>query len=140
MNMNQQRADRQREPVTRSVQIPITRGLLEGDLVMPAQASGVILFAHGSGSSRHSPRNRFVAGVLQQAGLGTLLMDLLTPDEEAREQAGAMLRFDVHFLATRLLTAARWLENAAMTQGRLMGYFGASTGAGGGGGGGGGGG
>jgi putative phosphoribosyl transferase len=127
--MNQQRASRERELVTRNVQIPIARGLLEGDLVMPAQASGVVLFAHGSGSSRHSPRNRLVASVLQQAGLGTLLMDLLTQDEEARERAGAMLRFDIDLLATRLMTAAQWLENAAMAQGAPVGYFGASTGA-----------
>jgi dienelactone hydrolase len=96
---------------------------------MPAQASGVILFAHGSGSSRHSPRNRYVAEVLQQAGLGTLLMDLLTEGEEAGEQAGAMLRFDVDLLAARLMTAAQWLENAAVAQGAPLGYFGASTGA-----------
>jgi dienelactone hydrolase len=103
--------------------------LLEGDLVIPADAAGLVLFAHGSGSSRKSPRNRYVAGVLEQAGLGTLLFDLLTADEEAMDERTAQLRFDIEFLASRLLGATDWLERHERAQGMRIGYFGASTGA-----------
>ena len=91
---------------------------LEGDLIVPERARGLVVFAHGSGSSRHSPRNQFVAGVLQRAGLGTFLMDLMTPKEDAE------LRFDISFLAERLTAATDWLKSALP-----VGYFGASTGA-----------
>lgn len=98
---------------------------LEGDLIVPGDASGVVAFAHGSGSSRHSPRNQFVARALQQAGLATLLLDLL---EE--EEAGDRHRvFDIELLALRLLAAARWLGDNPSTQSLALGYFGASTGA-----------
>ena len=103
---------------------------LEGDLHIPHTAVGVVLFAHGSGSSRHSTRNRFVAGELQAAGLATLLIDLLTPDEEAMDQHTGHLRFDIHLLAERLVAATGWLNNQPATGSLQVGYFGASTGGG----------
>lgn len=103
---------------------------LEGDLHAPRRAAGVVLFAHGSGSSRRSSRNRFVAGELQAAGLATLLMDLLTPDEEAVDQHTAHLRFDILLLAGRLVAATRWLGEEPATGSLPVGYFGASTGGG----------
>jgi putative phosphoribosyl transferase len=104
--------------------------LLEGDLTVPANAKGVVLFAHGSGSSRHSPRNRFVAEELQKAGMGTLLMDLLTVREEEQDARTGHLRFDIPFLANRLLSAIDWLRQEPLTQNLPIGCFGASTGAG----------
>jgi putative phosphoribosyl transferase len=103
---------------------------LEGELVVPEQATGVVLFAHGSGSSRHSSRNKFVAEALQTAGLATLLIDLLTREEEAIDQRTAHLRFDIQLLAGRLLAATRWLGEEPSTRALEIGYFGASTGAG----------
>jgi len=102
---------------------------LDGDLFLPAAARGVVVFAHGSGSSRHSPRNQSVAGVLQQAGLGTLLMDLLTPDEEAIDVRTRQLRFDIPLLARRLVGAVDWLQTQPETRALSTGCFGASTGA-----------
>lgn len=99
---------------------------LHGSLHLPAPCEAVVVFAHGSGSSRHSPRNRFVASVLQDAGLGTLLLDLLTPDEEANRENV----FDVALLARRLTAATRWLGTRNDTASSRIGYFGASTGAG----------
>src|SRR6516225_5076184 len=93
----------------RPVRIPAGRASLEGDLTLPAGARGVVLFAHGSGSSRHSPRNRFVAASLRQAGLGTLLIDLLTAAEEGEDAYTGHLRFNIGFLAERLSAAAEWL-------------------------------
>jgi dienelactone hydrolase len=87
------------------------------------------LFAHGSGSSRHSPRNRYVARVLNEAGLATLLLDLLTPDEEAVDLRTGHLRFNIELLAKRLLGAAEWLKRQPQTRQLAVGYFGASTGA-----------
>lgn len=104
--------------------------VLEGDLTIPPDARGVVLFAHGSGSSRHSPRNRYVAQVLQQAGLATLLIDLLTAEEEAAERYTGHLRFDIELLAERLTRATDWLREHAATHALPIGYFGASTGAG----------
>jgi dienelactone hydrolase len=102
---------------------------LEGDLVVPPGASGLVLFAHGSGSSRHSSRNRYVAGELQRGGLGTLLFDLLTPAEEEVDAETAHLRFDIQLLTARLLNATEWIVRDREL-GRLpIGYFGASTGA-----------
>jgi dienelactone hydrolase len=92
-------------------------------------ARGTILFAHGSGSSRHSPRNRYVAGVLQNAGFGTLLMDLLTTEGEALDDQTAALRFDINLLARRLLGATWWLQDQSATANLPIGYFGTSTGA-----------
>ncbi len=100
--------------------------VLDGSLALPARACGVILFAHGSGSSRHSPRNRYVAEVLHRAGLGTLLFDLLTEDEELI----AELRFDIPLLTRRLVGATDWLASQPATRGLAIGYFGASTGGG----------
>ncbi|WP_224363603.1 dienelactone hydrolase family protein [Hyalangium versicolor] len=103
--------------------------LLEGSLTVPEQALGVVLFAHGSGSSRFSPRNRHVASVLQQAGLATLLMDLLTPEEEEAERWTRHLRFDIELLAQRLIGAKQWLMEEPEVQEFPIGLFGSSTGA-----------
>lgn len=103
---------------------------LEGNLVIPHGAIGIVLFAHGSGSSRYSPRNRYVAEVLQQAGLATLLLDLLTLEEEEIDLRTRHLRFDIGLLASRLVGATDWLLQNPDTQELKIGYFGASTGAG----------
>ena len=102
---------------------------LSGDLSVPEGAAGVVLFAHGSGSSRLSPRNRYVADVLQQGGFATLLMDLLTSEEEEVDLRTRHLRFDIDLLAERLLLATDWLKQQAPARGLPIGYFGASTGA-----------
>lgn len=112
------------------VRIQVGSATLEGDLQVPDRASGVVLFAHGSGSSRHSTRNRFVARELQMAGLATLLIDLLTSSEEAIDQQTAHLRFDIPLLADRLLQATHWLGEEPSTRSLQVGYFGASTGGG----------
>jgi putative phosphoribosyl transferase len=111
------------------VQVPAGRVTLEGNLTLPEGTHGVVLFAHGSGSGRHSPRNRFVAGVLNEAGLATLLLDLLTADEEAIDAYSAHYRFDVGLLAERLSGAADWLTAERYTAALPIGCFGASTGA-----------
>jgi putative phosphoribosyl transferase len=102
---------------------------LEGSLCVPPGAKGIVIFAHGSGSSRHSPRNRYVAGVLQKNGIGTLLFDLLTVQEEAIDERSAELRFNIDFLAKRLTAATQWLAKYPKAEGLKLGYFGASTGA-----------
>ena len=107
------------------VEIPADAVVLQGALVVPARASGIVLFAHGSGSSRHSPRNNFVAGVLRSAGLGTLLMDLLTRGEDVAPEA----RFDIDLLTRRLEAATRRVAELEQTKSLALGYFGASTGA-----------
>lgn len=112
-----------------SVVVPVPDAALEGTLDVPEGARGVVLFAHGSGSSRHSPRNRFVAGVLREAGLGTLLLDLLTPEEEAIDQITRDLRFDIDLLSERLTAAIDWLATRPEKRGLAIGLFGASTGA-----------
>src|SRR5436190_10503276 len=106
---------------------PVT---LEGNLSLPPDAHGIILFAHGSGSSRHSPRNRYVARLLNEGKLATLLVDLLTPDEEAIDLRTAHLRFDIGLLAERLVGVTDWLTRQPDTRHLPVGYFGASTGAG----------
>ena len=113
----------------RPVRIPIGSTTLEGNLDIPEGARAVVLFAHGSGSSRHSPRNRYVARVLRDAGLATLLLDLLTAEEEAVDLYTAHLRFDIGLLAERLVGSTDWLGRAPETAGFPIGYFGASTGA-----------
>jgi putative phosphoribosyl transferase len=113
---------------TVSVKIPPV-GLM-GDLTIPHHATGVSLFAHGSGSSRFSSRNRFVAGVLQQGGFATLLLDLLTEAEEDVDIRTRELRFDIGLLAERLLHATHWLRGNSSTRELPVGYFGASTGGG----------
>ncbi len=110
---------------TREVHIPAGTVTLPGTLALPAGCAAVVLFAHGSGSSRHSPRNRQVAEVLQQAGIGTLLFDLLT-EFEARDRRNV---FDIDLLAERLDQARHWLETEARPDQFALGYFGASTGA-----------
>lgn len=111
------------------VRIPAGPVTLEGNLAVPPQARALVLFAHGSGSSRHSPRNRFVARVLTEAGLATLLTDLLTADEEEVDAATGHLRFDIPLLAQRLTAITDWLAAQPQTQPMRLGYFGASTGA-----------
>ncbi len=102
---------------------------LEGELILPDYASGVVVFAHGSGSSRHSPRNQYVAEVIREAGIGTLLLDLLTLKEEQQDAITGALRFDTDLLGQRLIGVTRWLEKQPATHGLKVGYFGASTGA-----------
>lgn len=103
---------------------------LDGDLCIPEGATGIVLFAHGSGSSRFSPRNRYVAQVLRNAGLATLLFDLLTSQEEAIDMRTGHLRFDIRLLADRLAGATDWVRQNLDTRKMKIGYFGASTGAG----------
>jgi pimeloyl-ACP methyl ester carboxylesterase len=110
------------------VRIPIGLVTLTGDLEIPQDAAGLVLFAHGSGSSRHSPRNQSVARVLREAGSGTLLFDLLTREEEADDAYTGQLRFDIRFLAERLASATRWVKAHAEAQQLPVGYFGSSTG------------
>lgn len=121
------------EPATdiaSEVEIPAGHCWLTGNLIVPAGASGVVLFAHGSGSSRNSPRNQFVARLLREAGVGTLLFDLLTPQEEFIDAQTAELRFDISLLAHRLKDATYWVMNDPRTRELPIGYFGASTGGG----------
>lgn len=102
---------------------------LEGNLCIPARAGGLVLFVHGSGSSRNSPRNRFVARAMNQAGLASLLFDLLTPSEETIDDRTGELRFDIDFLSQRVVEVTKWLGREEQTKGLSIGYFGASTGA-----------
>src|SRR3954453_10257906 len=111
----------------REVRVPAGPVTLEGSLVVPHDARGIVLFAHGSGSGRHSPRNRYVARQLREAGLATLLVDLLTEEEEAVDRHTAHLRFDIGLLAGRLAGATDWLAAEPRTAGLAVGYFGAST-------------
>ncbi|OGS92795.1 MAG: hydrolase [Gallionellales bacterium RBG_16_56_9] len=108
-----------------TVHIPADPVELDGELILPPSAKGVVLFAHGSGSSRFSPRNTYVAEVLQQKGIGTLLFDLLTREEDQDYAT----RFDIELLTRRLLAATAWLQSNPKTQALRLGYFGASTGA-----------
>ncbi|GGM72822.1 hydrolase [Longimycelium tulufanense] len=108
---------------------PLGRGQLTGDLAVPDNATGIVLFAHGSGSSRHSPRNRAVAQVLQDANIATLLLDLLTTDEEEVDARTTELRFDITLLADRLVTAIERVTESPGTKHLPLGLFGASTGA-----------
>lgn len=113
-----------------AVAIPLSEGIvLNGDLAVPGRPTGVVVFAHGSGSSRHSPRNRQVAAFLQRRGLATLLLDLLTEEEEQVDLRTGHLRFDVGLLAERLAGAASWAASRPELAGSPAGYFGASTGA-----------
>jgi putative phosphoribosyl transferase len=121
-------AEEEREE--RVVRVPAGSATLEGNLAIPEAARGVVLFAHGSGSSRRSPRNRYVARLLNDAKLATLLVDLLTPDEEAIDMRTGHLRFDIGLLAERLIHATDWLTDLPETAPLRVGYFGASTGAG----------
>lgn len=109
--------------------IETNAGALRAVMALPRNCRSVILFAHGTGSSRHSPRNQYVAGKLNEAGLGTLLMDLLTLDEERIDLDTGRLRFDIPLLAGRLDSATEWAQSHPRTAGLDIGYFGASTGA-----------
>jgi dienelactone hydrolase len=118
------------QEVDQVVQIPAHNATLDGNLVVPPRAAGVVLFAHGSGSSRHSSRNQLVARRLQEGGLATLLIDLLTADEEAVDRITRQVRFDIELLAARLNAAIVWLGQRADTSELQVGLFGASTGGG----------
>ncbi|HLE55959.1 MAG TPA: dienelactone hydrolase family protein [Rhodothermia bacterium] len=117
-------------PIDRSVQIAVADASIEADWTMPLDARGLVIFAQGSGSSRFSRRNRIVARNLYDEKFGTLLLDLLTPDEEREDALTAALRFDTKFLAERLIAATQWLKDQEETRGLAVGYFGTSTGAG----------
>jgi len=109
------------------VEVPAAGVLLRGDLGIPPKARGIVLFAHGSGSSRHSPRNRFVARELRRRGLATLLTDLLTPEEEAVDLRTAQYRFDIELLGRRLVGLVDWLTQHPQTKAQRIGLFSAST-------------
>src|SRR4030042_6426121 len=111
------------------VQILIGEVTLHGNLLIPEKAAGLVAFAHGSGSRRHSPRNQYVAETLRKAGLGTLLFDLLTLDEEAEDLIRGNRRFDIELLTRRLIAATYWLQSNQSTGNLKLGYFGSSTGA-----------
>jgi putative phosphoribosyl transferase len=113
--------------IATEVHVPVVGAVLEGSLVVPERATGVVVFAHGSGSGRHSPRNQRVAATLNEAGIGTVLLDLLTPEEEAAERLTAHHRFDIQLLARRLIDTIDWLGHRRT--GLRIGLFGASTGA-----------
>ncbi len=112
-----------------TLRVPVDGTTLNADLAIPVEAHGIVLFAHGSGSSRHSPRNQFVARVLQQSDFGTLLMDLLTEKEEAVDNQTREMRFDIKLLARRLTATVDWLATQPSFQKLPIGVFGASTGA-----------
>jgi pimeloyl-ACP methyl ester carboxylesterase len=113
-----------------AVRVPIENGSLQGDLLSPSEALGIVLFAHGSGSSRFSRRNQFVARALERRKLATLLIDLLTPSEEVVDEQTAEYRFDIPMLARRLVTIIDWLKAQPPTASLAVGLFGASTGGG----------
>jgi putative phosphoribosyl transferase len=111
------------------VRIPVGKATIEGNLMVPSEARAVVLFAHGSGSSRFSPRNKYVAKTLNKAGIATFLIDLLTKEEEEIDTYTAQFRFDIGLLANRLIGATLWLKKNPATRNLVLGYFGASTGA-----------
>lgn len=113
----------------KDINIPIDTIHLDGILHIPPHAKSIVLFAHGSGSSRFSVRNQYVAGILHQANIATLLFDLLTPDEEALDEFTREHRFNIELLASRLISATDWLLQQTLIQHLVIGYFGASTGA-----------
>lgn len=112
------------------VKVQVASVVVDGNLRVPKDAKGIVLFAHGSGSSRFSPRNRYVAEVLNDAGLATLLMDLLTREEEEIDLQTRQFRFDIEMLADRLIGATAWIKNDTRTKNLPVGFFGSSTGAG----------
>jgi dienelactone hydrolase len=112
-----------------ALKIPIGNVVVEGNLTMPSGAKGIVLFAHGSGSSRFSPRNQYVAREFNKAKIGTLLFDLLTSEEEEQDMFTAEHRFNIELLAERLIGATKWLKKTKQTKDYAFGYFGASTGA-----------
>jgi dienelactone hydrolase len=114
---------------SRLIYLPVDRSEIQGDLNIPDKTKAIVVFSHGSGSSRHSPRNTHVADVLNEAGIATLLIDLLTPEEEVADFQTAQYRFDIDLLADRLKTVTHWLRGQSETKRLHIGYFGASTGA-----------
>ena len=119
-----------KKTLIKEIEITADKVVLKGNLSIPKNAKAIILFAHGSGSSRFSPRNQYVAQVLRKAGLATLLMDLLTKEEELIDEQTGELRFNIEFLADRLIGATKWLKKNSKTKNLAVGYFGSSTGAG----------
>jgi pimeloyl-ACP methyl ester carboxylesterase len=117
-------------PAPTELAIPCGAVTLAGELTLPGNAEGLVIFAHGSGSSRHSPRNQFVASVIRKAGNGTLLFDLLTAEEEAEDNLTARLRFDIDLLAERLVEVTEWILSEPALCDLGLGYFGSSTGGG----------
>jgi putative phosphoribosyl transferase len=115
--------------VRKSVTIDLADVVLQGDLTVPAEANGLVIFAHGSGSSRHSPRNRYVAGRINAVGVGTLLMDLLTVEEERIDEFTREIRFNIPLLADRVAQVVDWVGSHAELSGFVIGLFGSSTGA-----------
>ena len=111
------------------VRIPVGKAIIEGNLTVPIDTKGIVLFAHGSGSGRFSPRNQYVAKILNEAGLATLIIDLLTKEEEAIDTRTGEFRFDINLLSERLMAATEWIRKNPQTKSLLIGYFGASTGA-----------
>jgi putative phosphoribosyl transferase len=118
-----------REKEENVVRVPVDGDFIEGNLRVTSDAKGIVLFAHGSGSSRFSPRNQYVANVLNNAEIATLLIDLLTEDEEKVDVRTRQFRFDIGLLTERLISAAEWLKNNPRTQKLKLGVFGSSTGA-----------
>lgn len=118
------------DEIARQVIIPAGSVALDGELIVPSNAAGLVIFAHGSGSSRHSPRNQFIARQLRAAGLGTLLFDMLTPSEESTETVGQHLRFNMGLLTQRLVSAAHWLAGEDEARHQRLGFFGSNTGGG----------
>ncbi len=116
--------------IDQEVTIPVDKVMLQGNLHVPEKAQGLVVFAHGSGSSRHSPRNRYVAEALNEHRLGTLLIDLLSLEEEKVDLQTRHLRFDIPMLADRLTGIANWVENEPQIKHLKLGYFGSSTGGG----------
>jgi putative phosphoribosyl transferase len=114
---------------SRLIYIPVGLDEIQGDLDIPEKSTSIVVFAHGTGSSRQSPRNKNVADVLNEAGIATLLIDLLTPGEELIDFQTSQFRFDIDLLADRLWTATQWLRSQSTTNRLHVGYFGASTGA-----------
>jgi putative phosphoribosyl transferase len=120
----------QRQTIDQSVEIPVGEVILSGELKIPARSGGIVLFAHGSGSSRFSPRNQQVAETIRKSGIATLLFDLLTEGEEAVDISTLQLRFDIGLLAKRLAGAVEWLSRVEAARGLNIGFFGSSTGGG----------
>lgn len=120
--------DRKTAWLSAAVRINAGSATLSGEWCVPVGATGIVLFAHGSGSSRHSPRNQSVAKILQGSGIGTLLFDLLTPEEELLDRRTGCLRFDIRFLARRLIAATGWVISQPTAKHLSLGYFGSSTG------------
>lgn len=119
----------ERDPEEREIEMDLGSASLSGTLSLPRNTERLVLFAHGSGSSRFSFRNRYVAGVIGEAGIGTVLFDLLTPEEERIDRFTAELRFDIALLTQRVIEATLWLQAQSDTKALALGYFGASTGA-----------